>query len=367
MKRKGRGSPPFLKVVQFFLWTALISKASSASADPVVKISMARSLSPWQQTIVRVALQNSSAKPVLPVWVGLESAAGKLMAWGHKGSHSIWMESALGRRKGRGFEVLFTPPLPQQMTGPINWPRTDARLVRIRPVFRGEVSSVTYRLQASYNHGGRLKVTMRYLVLDPRSRPVCLLSGPVDMPRKAVFRPCNRVQRIGAGQKDWLYMEEAELVRGTNTVRAEARFVVRRPPFDLPRARKKARITSGPVGYDTKEGRWILVDPRRPRTLVVPNRGPVVSLPGDWLIKLLELNESNQAHVYWSGRTVKETESLKRDLDRLGIQASFFVFKGSRSSTRLNIWFNRKQVLALARFMKRKGAWMKGYGVVWAR
>lgn len=347
--------------------SVLVPGACPVWAAPAVKVSVAKTLSPWQHTTVRITIRSRSARPVLPVWVRLESRAGKLQRWGHRGTTPSWVSVAFGRKSGRSYRVLFTPHMPQQIKGPVKWPRTDTRLVRLRPMFRGEVNFVTYRLQASYNHRGRLMATVGYLELDPRKRPVCLVSGSTAVPRKAVFRSCNRVRHVGFSQKDRLYMEEAELTKGLRTVSAGARFSVRRPAYDLPQARKRARVARGPVGYDTKENRWILVDPRRGRTLVVPRRGKIISLPGDWRIKLLDFNDSDQAYVYWSGRTAAEAAKIKKGLIRRGIATHFFTFKGRRSPTRLTVLFKRRQVAALGRFMKREGARMKRYYVAWGR
>jgi hypothetical protein len=209
---------------------------------------------------------------------------------------------------------------------------------------------------ASYDHGGRIRATLEYVTLDP-ARPAALCRVGKAPRRRPAFLPCRRLARLARGPGD-LYLPPASLRRRRRAT-AEARFVVKRPGFDIQHARRRARVPRGSFGYDAGRKLWFLVTPGGERTLLVGARGPVVTLRGDWREPLRSLNTSKETWLRWNAPTPALARRIKARLEARGIEARFFAFKGHRSTTWLSLSIHHQHLRALDAELRRFGARLK--------
>jgi hypothetical protein len=350
------------------------SLVSATAAADVVELSVPARLEAWQSTRIEITLRGAASRFIVPVSLVLRSDAGLLMYWGidelkgraepRTDGFSVevrWLHRARGRRRGRRLEVLYPQYHQQQMSAPIPPPpATSLDLLRITPPARLAVEKLSHPLIASYDHGGRVQATLEYFVLDPLRDAPCRVSETPS--RRPAFLPCRRLTRLTRRMGGELYVSRAPL-RRLRRATAVARFQVRRPKFDLPHARRRARTPRGPSSYDPRRKQWILVTPGGERTLLVGARGPVVTLRGDWLETLGALSRSDETWLRWTAPTPELARRIKARLAAKGIAVSFFTFKGRRSGTSLDLTIGYRHLRALAAVMRRFGGRVRGKSI----
>jgi hypothetical protein len=337
-----------------------------AAAEPVVVLHVAPRVPAWQKTTVKVTVRNATSKPIVPVAITLESQAGTLAAWGIEGTcsgtvrgcwvQSRWASSAAARRRGSYYELLLGRVIQQRVTAPDDREReATERMIALAPISPGATVELERTLVATYEHGGKLAVKLTYLSVDPQELSLC---APTAIPPSPAFVPCKPTNATTG-----VYIPAPQVARAKAALGARAEFTVERPAFDIEAARAKAKLATGPFGYEPAARRWILVDDTRQRTAIVGANGTVEELPGDWLNTILDLAGSDGS-IFWSSGSRAEATQIAAALRSAGIVADTFVYKGGQDPTRLRVRFRRDQVSVLAKTIQRFGHRMTAQGII---
>jgi hypothetical protein len=342
----------------------LISVVRVASAaDPEVTVAVPPRLPTWGTASIKVVVHNRSAKPIVPVAIALDSDLGTLSAWGsdvtcrnNVPGCSIevrWAFTQQARRHGDVWELLLGQHESQRARPPSDLEReATERMLRIEPIAPGATVELSSALVAKYEHGGRLTATMRYVIIDPRTMPLCTVGAPRTTP---TFVPCRSVSQATAD----VYVAEPEFARAQqSTVRAEGAFAVEHPTFDVDTARKRANVPSGAYGYERATQRWILVDNAASRTLVVGASGQLLDLPGDWLENLVALDgrdATDTSSAYWRAADPAEVKPMVARVQAAHASIEPRRFKGHTDPLRFVVTFTRAEVPALAAGLRALG------------
>jgi hypothetical protein len=332
---------------------------ASSSSDTAARLSVQipATLDAWERATATVLVDNRAAQPLLPVLVRLATARGALEEWGIEGTTLRWARKVRGRKTAAGWEALLGPEMESaRIAGPPSdlHRAADRELVRVEPLAPGASVELHAYFDAAYDHGDRLDALLVYIVLDPRERPICVVT---EKPSRLGFVACKPAADLTGGD---LYLPADELARDRRTLLASVPLSPRRPAFDIDAARGRAGIPDGPFGYDTQARRWVLVDARSRRTLLVGATGPMDEMPGDWLDVFTALNAAPETSVTWTVRSAEEAETLRAGLERAGIECRPRRHKGAAGSTALVVRVDRSNVEALAHRIRETGARLEG-------
>jgi hypothetical protein len=358
--------------VFFFLASFVAMAVSGASAAartrkrkrPQVTVRMPSVRGPWQPTTVRIRVHNPTAKHLIPLALRLQSKAQTLAYWGYKAPSRKWVIRRRAQKSKNSYKVI-TPTRMSQRALPHNRRvASNAVLALIEPLQAGESMTLSHVFQATYSHGGRLRATFTYRTLDPKRLHVCQTAMRKSPTAGGKLIPCQRTRRLNKQtfKMFLIYVPFESLAVSNRSVSAEARFKVRRPRFRLSRARRKAGLAKGAVGYLRKRSSWVLVNAAGGRT-VICGRHQKTNLPGNWLAMLMRFNTVQKQTIRWSARTPKAARRIYAALRRKGFGVGFFHFKGHRSSKRLLIRLSLAQIEVLARFMRKSGCHLEGRAV----
>jgi len=352
-----------LRTLLFFLVALTIAVARPATAgEPTLALEGPARAAAWERVAVKVTVRNPGPRAILPLLVEVAGPAAPLGSWGLLGTSGLWAHRALGNRTPSGFDVLIDPHPPQRFDLARREPKTSLELVRIEPLPPGaSTPPLSLDFDATYGQAGRLQARLIYVPLEAARLHPCVLER---QPQERSLVPCRRISTLeqpGLG----LYLPASELVGGRRTVRASVPFEVEHPAFDVDRARARAGLPDGPFAYDRRGRRWVLVDARARRTLVVGRSGEMLRLPGSWLEVLIALNTGDSTWLTWEAASGAEAQRLEAELRTAGLESRFFAFKGSRSTTRLELTLPRGDVAtrSLARVIERHHGWLEDRAV----
>jgi len=330
---------------------------AAGQSEVVIELEVPPSVGAWERVEARVTLENRSGRAILPTALDLSAGAGRIAGWGVQGPEVRWADVHRAVKTERGWELLWDPfGVSQQVVGPpdgLDRIATD-RLLHLQPLPPGATVVLSAGFEASYSQGEQLTAKLDYLVLDPKTQAIC---RPADKPDRRALVACKCLDALPADLAD-LYLPLDAVARDTREVKASGRFEITHPVFDVDQARARAKVPAGPFGYDRHKKRWILVDERGRKTLLVGRSGPIARLPGNWLGPLVGANGYDGFSLGWFVRSADEGEKVLARLRALSIRVDWMVFKGHRDDRRLTLEFKRAQVAALAKLVSELGAEM---------
>lgn len=133
--------------------------------------------------------------------------------------------------------------------------------------------------------------------------------------------------------------------------------------FSVGEARRRAGVASGPAAFDGRSGRWVLVDPVRRRTFLVPAdpAGEVPSLPGDARYLVETQGDGGSVSVWHIAASEAEGERFLERARAGGLESEFSVSeRGYENRSFVILTVAPADLSALARLLDEAGARLEG-------